>query len=102
MIRRPPRSTLFPYTTLFRSNGRPVPAELIGKYDGLGAASYFAAIIVARWTLDALANDVSIEDQTSREKLAGRMTVVGYQAVFDGKSENEIASAYHTRVAIDC
>src|SRR5256885_11686820 len=22
MIRRPPRSTLFPYTTLFRSNGR--------------------------------------------------------------------------------
>src|SRR2546426_2425425 len=34
MIRRPPRSTLFPYTTLFRSsaaaarrNGRPSPAE---------------------------------------------------------------------------
>src|SRR3712207_8932189 len=25
MIRRPPRSTLFPYTTLFRSN-RPLPA----------------------------------------------------------------------------
>src|SRR3712207_9120516 len=24
MIRRPPRSTLFPYTTLFRSNGRRV------------------------------------------------------------------------------
>src|SRR3712207_1089743 len=24
MIRRPPRSTLFPYTTLFRSDGRPV------------------------------------------------------------------------------
>src|SRR3712207_7720635 len=24
MIRRPPRSTLFPYTTLFRSNERPV------------------------------------------------------------------------------
>src|SRR3712207_8762233 len=23
MIRRPPRSTLFPYTTLFRSQGRP-------------------------------------------------------------------------------
>src|SRR2546427_882390 len=23
MIRRPPRSTLFPYTTLFRSNGSP-------------------------------------------------------------------------------
>src|SRR5688572_31353023 len=28
MIRRPPRSTLFPYTTLFRSgNGRPPPTR---------------------------------------------------------------------------
>src|SRR3712207_9318970 len=28
MIRRPPRSTLFPYTTLFRSDLRPGPAVL--------------------------------------------------------------------------
>src|SRR3712207_7201149 len=27
MIRRPPRSTLFPYTTLFRSNWPTVPGE---------------------------------------------------------------------------
>src|SRR2546430_3673509 len=27
MIRRPPRSTLFPYTTLFRSNARVAPAK---------------------------------------------------------------------------
>src|SRR2546430_6704122 len=27
MIRRPPRSTLFPYTTLFRSQGRNVAVE---------------------------------------------------------------------------
>src|SRR5258707_4375068 len=26
MIRRPPRSTLFPYTTLFRSQAQPLPA----------------------------------------------------------------------------
>src|SRR5687767_15268073 len=35
MIRRPPRSTLFPYTTLFRSRGYTieghVPADLIRK-----------------------------------------------------------------------
>src|SRR5256885_11825460 len=31
MIRRPPRSTLFPYTTLFRSrSARPVEAEVRG------------------------------------------------------------------------
>src|SRR2546428_5005740 len=31
MIRRPPRSTLFPYTTLFRSKSRPGQGELWGQ-----------------------------------------------------------------------
>src|SRR3712207_8542259 len=31
MIRRPPRSTLFPYTTLFRSEGDPRGHELHGQ-----------------------------------------------------------------------
>src|SRR3712207_8265739 len=30
MIRRPPRSTLFPYTTLFRSIARRLPGEVMG------------------------------------------------------------------------
>src|SRR5438046_6233614 len=34
MIRRPPRSTLFPYTTLFRSGGRPSR-----PYGGSGASA---------------------------------------------------------------
>src|SRR3712207_7081643 len=29
MIRRPPRSTLFPYTTLFRSAGRPIAVDRV-------------------------------------------------------------------------
>src|SRR2546430_11740608 len=33
MIRRPPRSTLFPYTTLFRSPGRAVPARAAAPAD---------------------------------------------------------------------
>src|SRR2546422_8103823 len=32
MIRRPPRSTLFPYTTLFRSPDRAVDAEQLLQY----------------------------------------------------------------------
>src|SRR5256885_4356860 len=42
MIRRPPRSTLFPYTTLFRSNRRKVDSHEAGneaprrKYDPVG------------------------------------------------------------------
>src|SRR2546422_3786063 len=37
MIRRPPRSTLFPYTTLFRSQRRQDPDRTRGR-DGLGEA----------------------------------------------------------------
>src|SRR2546428_6204373 len=46
MIRRPPRSTLFPYTTLFRSNARPSQAQkalkivMVPKFTG---TAYFAA-----------------------------------------------------------
>src|SRR3712207_8184464 len=36
MIRRPPRSTLFPYTTLFRSHPEVEP-ELRGTYAGLSS-----------------------------------------------------------------
>src|SRR3712207_7694435 len=32
MIRRPPRSTLFPYTTLFRSENLPDAGEVLGWY----------------------------------------------------------------------
>src|SRR5947199_6643261 len=35
MIRRPPRSTLFPYTTLFRSAGRPARAQRDDADDGV-------------------------------------------------------------------
>src|SRR3989441_8634580 len=38
MIRRPPRSTLFPYTTLFRSRGARLEAEWQQRYDGYRAA----------------------------------------------------------------
>src|SRR3712207_7795272 len=31
MIRRPPRSTLFPYTTLFRSSSDSIPASIFEK-----------------------------------------------------------------------
>src|SRR3989449_8452056 len=38
MIRRPPRSTLFPYTTLFRSRHVVVPFDQIEEYVAAGRA----------------------------------------------------------------
>src|SRR5690242_21192839 len=35
MLRRPPRSTLFPYTTLFRSDAEQVPAARFVANDGV-------------------------------------------------------------------
>jgi ABC-type multidrug transport system ATPase subunit/pSer/pThr/pTyr-binding forkhead associated (FHA) protein len=80
----------------------PAAPDPIRKYEGLGPAGYAGALMVARWTIDALAHDVSIDDKKARDTLAAGITVAGYQQVFDGKSEDEIASAYKVRVAIDC
>src|SRR5438093_10325870 len=41
MIRRPPRSTLFPYTTLFRSHPETLPAGVVLPFPDL--ATYRAA-----------------------------------------------------------
>src|SRR2546430_11118295 len=38
MIRRPPRSTLFPYTTLFRSRTKPAPLGFARVVNGLKMA----------------------------------------------------------------
>src|SRR2546426_4577469 len=43
MIRRPPRSTLFPYTTLFRSVGRIPMGRLAEPCDIVGAAVFLAS-----------------------------------------------------------
>src|SRR5256885_16778161 len=48
MIRRPPRSTLFPYTTLFRSTRQPFPGNAGGKAADAGAGAQTPAPIVDR------------------------------------------------------
>src|SRR5205085_12232611 len=58
MIRRPPRSTLFPYTTLFRSE-RGVPAATI---EGLKARGHQVAVREAPW---GGGQAIKIEDRKS-------------------------------------
>src|SRR2546427_2781567 len=46
MIRRPPRSTLFPYTTLFRSaQDKAKPGSLDYASSGNGASSHLAGVL---------------------------------------------------------
>src|SRR2546430_16527004 len=43
MIRRPPRSTLFPYTTLFRSQEPPAPTNPLLKMDNVILTAHVAS-----------------------------------------------------------
>src|SRR3712207_7269240 len=45
MIRRPPRSTLFPYTTLFRSDTGPGAGPEAGSCPGSGVESWEALVL---------------------------------------------------------
>src|SRR5258708_13177530 len=54
MIRRPPRSTLFPYTTLFRSASCPVATDTV--IQELGNVSVDAS---AGWLTGVIANDAT-------------------------------------------
>src|SRR3712207_8847276 len=63
MIRRPPRSTLFPYTTLFRSEPVPSEAEVAEA-----AEDYYQAVDREDWAytyanLDAATRAIYAEDE---------------------------------------
>src|SRR5437879_13769130 len=80
MIRRPPRSTLFPYTTLFRSLGR----ILAG-----GEVAHFAAVVVV--ALAVLARRVPAHDDRGDRKstrLNSSHRCISY-AVFCLKKKNK-------------
>src|SRR5256885_7397958 len=51
MIRRPPRSTLFPYTTLFRSHREDVA---VAAHRGVGVAQHGDDLLVLEHLLQAL------------------------------------------------
>src|SRR2546430_11047869 len=64
MIRRPPRSTLFPYTTLFRSEAITVLTHKppLGAYRGVGMT--MGAFVMER-VVDLVAERVRSEEHTS-------------------------------------
>src|SRR2546429_3547889 len=63
MIRRPPRSTLFPYTTLFRSAGS----------NGYGSFTLDAA---GNWTYTAADGQTAIQQLGARQSITDSFTAV--------------------------
>src|SRR3712207_8775342 len=93
MIRRPPRSTLFPYTTLFRSAAeayvRDSAGPVVVKASGLAAGK---GVVVAESTEEAL--------EAVREMLAG--TAFGGAGREDRKSTRLNSSHANISYAVFC
>src|SRR2546430_4677324 len=72
MIRRPPRSTLFPYTTLFRSlgnvEGQPVAATVqrVSLQQGLQAATVFVRAPLRQQAGRACSQVVKLDRKSTR------------------------------------
>src|SRR5256885_12688604 len=82
MIRRPPRSTLFPYTTLFRSVGDFRPIRLRNSAVALRLVSVRADLLDASRILEEAARveQIGAQDRKST-RLKSRHLVISY-AVF--------------------
>ncbi len=85
-----------------RPANRTEPAEPVSKRDGLGVASYAAALMAARWTVDALAHATGRNDTESRNKLAMVLSMAEYKRVLEGESEENIEASYSNRLVVDC
>src|SRR3712207_8622718 len=75
MIRRPPRSTLFPYTTLFRSKDRHVPFALPTLETPADAVEATAALVegVASGALTPSRSEEHTSELQSRQYLVCRL-----------------------------
>jgi ABC transport system ATP-binding/permease protein len=77
------------------------PLHPIRKSAGLGPLAYASGPIVARWTVDALAHAVSLDDPDARHRLPTQLTVRAYDRVIDGRHESNVRAGYEDQVAID-
>src|SRR3712207_7798276 len=83
MIRRPPRSTLFPYTTLFRSVGASTQADQRPSFSNFG-----------RRTVDVFAPGVDILSDRKSTRLNSSHANISY-AVFCLKKKHEVPPRDH-------
>src|SRR5438034_7925737 len=95
-IRRPPRSTLFPYTTLFRSRGTDLAFSEISRLAGIAYTDWSWSALFADLDNDGY-KDIFITDRKST-RLNSSHTVISY-AVFclKKKKNSKKAEADETR-----
>src|SRR5258708_31166702 len=92
MIRRPPRSTLFPYTTLFRSDLRRAENEV-----ALQVRQVYIEILIGRLEMQAMALQISAFEQSLKENTDGVSTGNLLEVAVLGQRTNLLPSKYQLR-----
>src|SRR5436190_13962343 len=100
MIRRPPKSTLFPYTTLFRSAG-----YYLGKQTSRGIRRQFVSVLAVRSARNFLAAIgvfakcllIDVEDRKST-RLNSSHTVISYAVFCLKKNIDEVVHKIPRRI----
>src|SRR5260221_5668559 len=92
MIRRPPRSTLFPYTTLFRSRELGVVGRMLVVVHGVGAAAFVAGSGRDHGGLGHFDQVVHFQRDRKSTRLNSSHTVISY-AVFCLKKKKHMLHA---------
>src|SRR2546430_3130712 len=95
MIRRPPRSTLFPYTTLFRSLLPPVAGGRFTPF-GLGAG-YFVLFTAGLWALSG-----GLRRYAARDPFGGYFLLAEPERREDRKSTRLNSSHSQISYAVFC
>src|SRR3712207_7636254 len=93
MIRRPPRSTLFPYTTLFRSMVIEFARNVLGYHD---ANSREMDEKTPHNVIDIM------EEQKNISNMGGTMRLGAYECVLDRKSTRLNSSHANISYAVFC
>src|SRR3712207_7835469 len=93
MIRRPPRSTLFPYTTLFRSKDIPMNTGTVKWYNDQKGFGFIQP--------DNGGKDVFVH-ATALERAGMRGLVEGQKVAFDTQRSEEHTSELQSRQYLVC
>src|SRR5256885_4560521 len=93
MIRRPPRSTLFPYTTLFRSSIRRIPASVLLLLDTGGFRNPAMKTNATRDLAIRLVSRLRSGDQVAALQFGGKVELI---QSWTAEPEVAIRSEEHT------
>src|SRR2546430_12746143 len=95
MIRRPPRSTLFPYTTLFRSVGRLLRTRTFLVGLGCMAVAFYSLLFALSWNDVSLVGPAAARSEEHTSELQSQSNLVCRLLLEKKKETRPPSDPYH-------